>query len=207
MTAHATRYLYLARHGEALPDGSGLSETGRRQATLLGRRLREVPLAAVHHGPLRRAAQTARLIGEQLGSVPVDEEAAAGDYLPHLPDREELPAACADGLLDFLGEVPPAEAAAGAALAREAILRFTGPVPGSVDRHELVVTHAFLISWLLRDAMAAPDWRWLGINHANTGLTVIRYAPGRPPAVLVQNDQRHLPTELCWTGFPPEWQV
>lgn len=31
-TGTATRYLYLARHGEALPDESGLTEAGRRQA-------------------------------------------------------------------------------------------------------------------------------------------------------------------------------
>lgn len=70
MTGTATRYLYLVRHGEALPDESGLTENGRRQAVLLGRRLRDVPLAAVHHGPLPRAEQTARLIGDQLTGVP-----------------------------------------------------------------------------------------------------------------------------------------
>ncbi|WP_329563820.1 histidine phosphatase family protein [Kitasatospora sp. NBC_01266] len=207
MNGAAARYLYLARHGEALPDGSGLSETGRRQAVLLGRRLREVPLTAVHHGPLRRAAQTARLIGEQLRGVPAFQDEAAGDYLPAVPTREQLPVDCADHLLDFLGDVPAEEAARGAALARTATARFTGTVAGDEDRHELVVTHAFLIGWLLRDAMAAPDWRWLGLNHANAALTVIRYAPGRPATVITQNDQRHLPAELCWTGFPSEWQI
>ncbi|GDY53240.1 hypothetical protein SVIO_038630 [Streptomyces violaceusniger] len=37
---HATRYLYLTRHGEATPDEGALTPTGRRQATLLGERLR-----------------------------------------------------------------------------------------------------------------------------------------------------------------------
>ncbi|MGQ4426862.1 histidine phosphatase family protein, partial [Streptomyces violaceoruber] len=36
MTGTATRYLYLARHGEAVPDESGLTDAGRRQAALLG---------------------------------------------------------------------------------------------------------------------------------------------------------------------------
>ncbi|MBB4923047.1 histidine phosphatase family protein [Kitasatospora kifunensis] len=214
MTASATRYLYLARHGEALPEqsgpgqsGPGLSENGRRQAVLLGRRLRDVPLAAVHHGPLPRAAQTARLVGEQLGAVPLRVDEAAGDYLPCVPGRAELPADSADLLLDFLGEVSQAEREHGAALAAEAIARFTGPVAGEVDRHELVVTHAFLVGWLVRHALDAPDWRWLGHNSANAALTVIRYAPGRPATVITVNDQRHLPTELRWTGFPPEWQI
>jgi len=45
MIRTATRYLYLVRHAEALPDESGLTERGRRQAVLLGRRLRHVPFS------------------------------------------------------------------------------------------------------------------------------------------------------------------
>ena len=53
MTATATRHLYLTRHGEATPDEHALTDDGRRQAVLLGKRLRNVPLTAIHHGPLR----------------------------------------------------------------------------------------------------------------------------------------------------------
>lgn len=55
--------------------------------------------------------------------------------------------------------------------------------------------------------MHAPKWRWLGLNHGNAALTVIRYTPGRPASVLVSNDMRHLPAELRWTGFPPELHI
>ncbi|MFJ3218860.1 histidine phosphatase family protein [Kitasatospora sp. NPDC086801] len=209
MAESATRYLYLTRHGEAAPDGSGLTADGRRQAVLLGRRLADRPIAAVHHGPLPRAAQSARLIAEQLGggrsAAPgptVCEE--AGDYLPHVPERHELLADSADYLLDFLAEPTAEERTHGQELARRAVQRFTGPVAGGEDRHELVVTHAFLIGWLVRHALDAPAWRWLGLNSCNAALTVIRYTPGRPSAVLLHNDMRHLPDELCWTGFPPE---
>lgn len=81
--------------------------------------------------------------------------------------------------------------------------RFTGPVDGEEDRHELVVTHNFLVARLVRDAMYAPKWRWLGLNHANAALTVIRYPPDRPASVLLTNDMRHLPADLRWTGLPP----
>ncbi|MBT2426692.1 histidine phosphatase family protein [Streptomyces sp. ISL-112] len=172
MTATATRYLHLVRHGEATPDESGLTENGRRQATLLGRRLQGIPFAAIHHGPLPRAKETARLIGDELEGVPLHRSSLAGDYVPHVPHR--------------------------------ALDRFTGPVDGEQDRHELVVTHNFLVAWLVRDAMYAPKWRWLGLNHANAALTVIRYAPDRPASVLLTNDMRHLPADLRWTGFPPE---
>jgi broad specificity phosphatase PhoE len=207
MTVTATRYLYLVRHGEALADHSGLTENGRRQAELLGRRLRDRPISVLRHGPLPRAAQTAQLIGEQLDGVPLQVSEVAGDYVPYLPERSELPAYCADNLLRFLGTSTAEERERGPALARRALTEFTGPVPGDQDRHELVVTHNFLIGWLVRDALDAPDWRWLGLNYANAALTVIRYSSDLPTSILVCNDMRHLPDELQWTGFPAELRV
>ncbi|MFF1306453.1 histidine phosphatase family protein [Streptomyces sp. NPDC058307] len=207
MTGTAARYLYLARHGEALPDESGLTPAGRQQATLLGRRLRDIPLTAVHHGPLPRAAQTARLIHDQLKDLPLLTAEVAGDYVPYVPQKDELPPEAADFYLRFLADTTDEEREQGAVLARQALDLFTGPVDGEKDRHELVVTHNFLVAWLVRDAMYAPKWRWLGLNHANAALTVIRYPPGRAASVLVSNDMRHLPTELRWTGFPPEQHI
>ncbi|MEU9325375.1 histidine phosphatase family protein [Streptomyces canus] len=207
MTGTATRYLYLVRHGEALPDESGLTQAGRQQATLLGRRLQDIPFTAVHHSPLPRAAQTARLIRDQLKNVPLLVSEVAGDYVPYVPPRDELPPESADFYLRFLSDTTDDEREQGAALALQALDLFTGPVDGEADQHELVVTHNFLVAWLVRDAMHAPKWRWLGLNHGNAALTVIRYAPGRAASVLVSNDMRHLPAELRWTGFPPESHI
>ncbi|WP_405775493.1 histidine phosphatase family protein [Streptomyces sp. NBC_00859] len=207
MSTTAARYLYLARHGEASPDESELTDAGCRQAVLLGERLRRNPLAAVHHGPLPRAARTAQLIGEQLDDVPLRVSEQAGDYIPYLPQRQELPAESADAMLDRLSQFPDEERDKGPELARSALAQFTGPVDGDEPRHELVVTHNFLIGWLVRAALDAPKWRWMGLAHANAALTVIRYAPGRPASVLLYNDTGHLPTELRWTGFPAELHV
>ena len=198
VTEGATRYLYLARHGQALPDESGLTETGRRQAVLLGERLREVPISVVHHGPLARASQTASLIAGQLDSVPLHRSEAAGDYVPYMPDKDELPEETAGYLLRFLDWVTEEDREEGAALAAQALERFTGPVegPAGEERHELVVTHNFLVGWLVRAALDAPKWRWLGLNHGNAALTVIRYTPGRLPALLSWNDSGHIPAGL-----------
>ncbi|MFE6775938.1 histidine phosphatase family protein [Streptomyces sp. NPDC057702] len=203
----ADRYLYLARHGEATADETALTDAGRRQAVLLGERLRGTPLSAIHHGPLPRARQTARLVAAQLDDVPLYASEVAGDYVPHVPAADELPADAAERLLAFLARIPAAEREQGPELARRALALFTGPVEGDRPRHELVITHNFLVGWLVGAALDAPAWRWLGQNHANAALTVIRYAPGRPSAVLVSNDTRHLPPELRWTGFPPELHV
>ncbi|MFC5802862.1 histidine phosphatase family protein [Streptomyces formicae] len=204
MAGQAARYLYLARHGEASPDESPLTENGRRQAVLLGERLRHSPLSRIHHGPLPRAEQTARLIGEQLDGVPLRSSEAAGDYIPYVPRREELPAEAADAMLAHLAGFPAEERERGPRLAGEALVRFTGPVDGDEPRHELIVTHNFLVGWLVRAALDAPRWRWMGLDQGNAALTVIRYAPGRPASVPFSNDMGHLPAELRWTGFPPE---
>ncbi|MFE1962484.1 histidine phosphatase family protein [Streptomyces sp. NPDC059479] len=207
MTDAATRYLYLARHGEASADETTLTENGRRQAVLLGERLRSTPLSAIYHGPLPRAQQTAQLISAQLDAVPLHQSALAGDYVPYLPTKEELPSDSADAVLSFLAQVSEEESNRGPALAREALAEFTGPVDADRPRHELVVTHNFLIGWLIRDALDAPKWRWMGLNHGNAALTAIRYAPGKPSSVLFYNDMRHLPADLRWTGFPPELHI
>ncbi|WP_244224021.1 histidine phosphatase family protein [Streptomyces tirandamycinicus] len=145
--------------------------------------------------------------GAALEGVPRRTSDAADDYIPYLPAREELPPESADVWTGFLEQLTAEEREQGPGLAAAALAEFTGPVDGDEPRHELVVTHNFLIDWLVRAALEAPKWRWLGINHANAALTVIRYAPGRPPAVLLFNDTGHLPAELRWTGFPPELRV
>jgi probable phosphoglycerate mutase len=207
MSSGATRFLYLVRHGEALQDESGLTANGRRQAVFLGERLQDVPFSAVHHGPLSRAAQTAHLVKERLRTdVPVQVSDAAGDYVPHAPARGELPEDSADYLLDFLEQFTADELTRGGELARLALERFARPADDENEQHELVVTHNFLVGWLVGHALDAPKWRWLSLNHCNAALTVLRYSPDRPSSVLIYNDMRHLPADLRWTGFPAEQQ-
>jgi probable phosphoglycerate mutase len=204
----ATRYLYLARHGEALPDQSGLTAKGRRQAELLGKRLRDVPFSAFHHSPLPRAVRTAEVIGGQLrAGVAPEVSEAAGDYLPAAPMDGEVPAEYDDFVRNVLAQFTAAELAEGSLLALKALELFTGPADGPDDRHDLLVTHNFLVGYLVSVALGAPGWRWLTLNHCNAALTVLRYTPGRPSTALVYNDMRHLTKDLRWTGFPPELRV
>ncbi len=191
-----TRYLYLARHGNA--DGD-LTSAGKRQAALLGERLAGLPISAIHHSPRPRAGQTARLVAEHLPGTPVYGSDLIGDYLPYLPAADELPADFAPAALAYVGHFSPTERTGGPALARQALEHFARP--SQDDRHELIITHSQVVCWFVRDALQAPKWRWLGINAANAALTIIRYRPAWPADVVVFNDQAHLPTELRWTGF------
>lgn len=172
-----TRDLHLVRHGEATKDESRLTARGRKQSELLAERLRGTGFAAVHHGPLPRAVETASILAEVL-KVPCRAEAAADDFVPHfVPDHDE-----------FFDQFPESERTRGPALAHEAETRFARPGDGPV----LVVTHSFLISWLVRDALDAPPERWLSLNHDNAALTVIRYSTGKPPSLIRFNDGGHL---------------
>lgn len=166
--------LWLARHAEAMPDETGLTEIGRRQAALLGERLAGVGIKRISHSPLARATETATIVGRALPGVPIE-------------------------VVDELTDSDPTDAPAAA---EAMVARFADP---STD--ELCITHSFQVAWFLRAALEAPAARWAGLNSGNTGLTVLRWAPGRPTVPLVFNDLSHLPPELRWTGFPPDLRL
>lgn len=195
-----TRYLYIARHGDADAFGD-LTDIGREQARLLGERLAHVPIATVWHSPLARAAATARELSARLShGVAIAEAGELIDHIPYVPTADETPRTW----VPFFDGYDEAEAAAGYATSQSLISRFGSVAdPGDKgDVHELLITHAYPIAWLLRDALDAPHARWLGLDSANAALTVIEHRPGLPPGLVMFNDMSHLPSELRWTGFP-----
>lgn len=69
------------------------------------------------------------------------------------------------------------------------------PCPGLEHRstHELLISHAYPVAWLVREALGAPPEAWLSLMRiANTGLTIIEYPHGQAPSVICVNDQSHL---------------
>ncbi|MFJ8958028.1 histidine phosphatase family protein [Lentzea sp. NPDC102401] len=188
----ATRHLYVVRHGAADPFGE-LTSTGEQQTHLLGERLARLPIDTVWHSPLARAVSTARILGEHLPNATVAEAAELVDHVPHVP--EEMPAAWAG----FFDGFDAAEAATGARLSQALVERFARPA--ETESHEVLVTHAYQVAWLVRDALGAPPARWLAMSCGNTALTVIQQRTGTPPTLVLYNDMSHLPEELRWTGF------
>lgn len=203
MSRDTTRWLYLARHAEPTDDGTGLTASGTQQAELLGRRLAHLHLDRIVHGPLPRAYETARIVASQSDhELSLVERAAAGDYVPRLPGRHEIPTAWTETVTSFLGGVSEEEASVGAALGAEAIDLFAGSATDGRDPIEVVVTHAFTVGWLVAHALGAPGWRWFPPSQCHAALIVIRYASDAPPSVVVANDMTHLPSALQWTGVP-----
>ena len=189
-----SHYIYLVRHGEqqdaefGVADGP-LSEKGKRQAAAIGERLARVPFTAAWHSPLQRATETARIIESKLGGIAVEPNALLFDCYPSGPSPE-LPHA----FEPFFGGVSEDEIEAGKAQMADATSEFLAPARG--DRHDLLITHNFVIGWFVREVLDAPEWRWLGINQENCGLTVIRVRSAKPPVLVTHNDIGHLPPEL-----------
>lgn len=199
-----THYIYLVRHGEhmdaehGLTDGP-LSPRGRRQAALLADRLSGVPFDAVWHSPLDRAAETARVIADRMPSLTPTPSALLFDCVP-TGMSEDVPSVYEP----FFGAVTPEEIEAGRAQMADAMNAFLVRKPG--EAHVLLITHNFVIGWFVREVLGAPDWKWMTLNQAHCGLSVIAQKQGRPWTLLSHNDLAHLPVELR-TGLPEPYAI
>jgi serine/threonine-protein phosphatase PGAM5 len=185
----ATRTLHVVRHGRADALGQ-LTEQGRAQCRALGRRLAEVPLDVVWHSPLPRAVDSAAVLAEGRRGLLVDEAPELIDAVPHVPDLDALSPRGA-AFFDGFGE---AEAGSGHRLAGQLAGRFLRPhPPGARSTEELLVTHAFQVSWLVREALGAPPESWMSLGRIeNTALTTIVLEQDELPMILCVNDRSHL---------------
>lgn len=188
----AIRHVHLVRHGTADPFGA-LTDVGRRQSELVGRRLAGLPIDTVWHSPLPRAVESARIVGTYLPGVAVREAAELVDHVPYVP---KPPPPGWAGFFDGYGEAEAAES-------RRCSEALTGRFarPAETETHEVLITHAYPVAWLVRHALDAPPTRWLGLDCGNASLTAIEYRDGMSPTVLLYNDMGHLPPDLRWTGF------
>lgn len=194
-----SQYLYLVRHGEhrdaehGVSDGP-LSPRGVRQSELLAMRLGGVPFTEARHAPSVSATETARILAGRLPAVQPRASALLFDCVPSGPTPSTPKAFDA-----FFHSVTAAEIEAGRAQMADAVAEFFSPGPG--ERHDLLITHNLVIAWFVRQVFDAPEWRWLGINQAHCGLTILRIRSAKPPVLLVHNDLAHLPFEMR-TGLP-----
>lgn len=194
-----SHFLYLVRHGEqrdaqhGLPDGP-LSARGERQAKAIAGRLSGVPFTGAWHSPLEGATETARIMTESMPSLGAEPSALLFDCIPSGPTPDMPPA-----FKPFFGSVTDAEIEAGQAQTNDAAAEWL--TPSREDRHDLLITHNFVIAWFVREVFDAPAWRWLGTNQANCGLTIIRVRSAKSPELIAHNDLAHLPAELR-TGLP-----
>jgi probable phosphoglycerate mutase len=137
---------------------------------------------------LTRAAQTAEIVARHLSPVPRHDCDLVADRtpVPSAEHRNTYP----DRWLPWLDEVPSAERDEDAAALQAAVAHLG--VVGDNDRHELLITHNFVIGWFIRHVLDAPHWRWIGLNLDNCAITIVQWETGRPPTLISFNDTGHL---------------
>ena len=162
-----TTRILLARHGETEWNRLGrwqghadppLNETGRAQATALARELGGDGVAAIYASDLRRASETARIVGDRLG-LPVTQDPAlreidVGSWSGLTRDevRERYPEGFARWLAGEIGHDGESR--------DELAERVVPAVESIAERHPgelvLVVTHGGAIRALRRHAAGDP---------------------------------------------------
>jgi len=200
--------LFLIRHGRSVWNAehriqgqadSPLDEVGREQAHRLAERLHEDPPVALYTSPLRRAQETAEIIGDALG-MPVVPDGRLKEYnvgditgLTWVQIEERYPEAARrwaedPGSVEFPGEEGSTPFRARVAAAFSDILsRHTeGPVG--------VVAHGGTLGAYLNHLIGLPT-QFSPFRFGNGSLSIVEVNPVRPRIVLL-NDTCHLGGEI-----------
>lgn len=130
--------------------------------------------------------ETAEIVGRHLPATARHACDFVADRTPVPTDRAGYP----PRWHDWLDGVPAEERDEDAVALRAAVEHFG--VLRDEDRDELLITHNFVIGWFVRHVMDAPRWRWMGLNQANGGLTIVQWETGRPATLAAFDDTGHL---------------
>lgn len=183
--------IHLVRHGEAAGGDTadpGLSDLGRRQVQALANRLAFRPVRQVLHGPSRRTSETAAILTENLGAG----AAASGLLL----DRTPVPSAQRRGdypthRWEWFEDVPEAERDLDGTDLTDAWHKLWFE---HHDEEVVLVTHAFVVAWFVREVLNAPPATWMRIGPiGNATLTSIGPNLAGEPVVEAFNAEVILP--------------
>ena len=199
--------ILLVRHGESRParpgdpfplvDGQGdpeLAEEGRRQAVLVGERLRHLPIEAVYVTKLRRTLETAAPLCEHLGITPVVEpnlhEVNLGEWeggIFRIKVAESDPVAVQMVKEERWEVIPGAETVAAF---QERIQRGLNNIAAShPDQLVAAVVHGGVIGQIIAHATGSRPFAFLGADNASISHIVIHEGI---IAVRRFNDASHL---------------
>jgi len=172
-----------------------LNETGRRQARLLARRLETLPIKAIYTSDLIRASETANIVAEPLGILPIPDPALrernGGKFQSLTFDEleEQYPETWPRVRLE--NATPPE----GESLF-EVAGRLTATYEAIARRHTgqlvLLVSHGGALNLLIATIVGLPLGKTARISlRGNTGLSIVEIGDNGGRLVAL-NDTHHL---------------
>jgi broad specificity phosphatase PhoE len=193
------RTIYLIRHGQyenasapgEEPDGP-LTELGREQATLTGRRLAELPIRAIHHSTSRRAVETAAMIGRAIPGPNLHPTPLLREAIPCIPPLDNLP----EATRNFFAQIPRDFIEASGARVQQAFETYFVEPAGEEETQELLVAHGNIIGYFLCRALGAPAESWIRADMRHCGVSEVIIRSGGRMRVNAHGDTGHLPLAL-----------
>jgi len=185
-TPTAIRNIFLIRHGQyhLESDKKHLTDLGREQATLLGKRLASMDqkFDSLVMSTMCRATETANLILEEL-PVPFKSDSILEEGLPY---PTEPPIERALTTKQFVTDGTRIEAAF-----RKYIHRAS--VKQKKDSWELIVCHANVIRYFVCRIMQVGPEAWLRLSLGNCSVTWLAIHPNGTISIRVIGDIGHFP--------------
>jgi len=197
--------LWLVRHGQSTWNREHriqgqldppLSEEGRRQATRVGRRLAHHRFAGFYTSDLKRAHETAQLIGKVTGGTPTPAAGLREIYLGEWEglNTDELARQFPDAWALWTEE-PSWDVVPGGESAADFESRVSAELDSILARHEhgdvLAVTHGGVIQVALHRVVGRPNHGLFPFRIENASISVIEKRNGRF-VVSGVNDTSHL---------------
>ena len=189
----ATRYLYLIRHGNYEsqdPDdelGGSLTALGREQAERTGDYFKHFPITAIYGSTMRRAFETASIIGERFRDINVQPTRELWECVPTIPPKFEALFAIKSP------ELTPDKVAEQRKYADIAFDRFFQPSDTAYDEHVMLVCHGNLIRYLICRVLGVDTHAWANMRTFQCGFSQVTVEDDEEIALISFNETPHLP--------------
>lgn len=180
------RNLTLEEHYELHTKEGGLTPTGKEQAKLTAKRFSSLPIDAIYCSSLRRALETAKMIAKEFPGIKIQKSRLLWECVPCIPkafDQHE-----------HFRYISEKEVDQWKRQADEAFKRYFKSTRRT-DKHEIIVSHANLIRYLVCRALHVQPDVWFNMCIDNCGISEIRIEPGYRMRLVSYNDVGHLPPQ------------
>ncbi|MEZ0447387.1 MSMEG_4193 family putative phosphomutase [Cellulomonas sp. ICMP 17802] len=201
----------LVRHGRSTANVAGiltgraagveLDDVGRGQAARAAERLAEVPLVAVVSSPLERCLQTARVVAEKHGLLPVQEEPGLTECDYGQWQGRPLQELAKEPLWSVVQRTPSQAVFPGG----ESMAAMQARAVEAIRRHDaafgaehgagavwVAVSHGDIIKSVLADALGLDLDLFQRLTVNPGSVSIVRYGTERPEVVATNTDSGDL---------------